>query len=112
MNVNHTNVNIAATVTIVGSALITIGSCVVCTNPAISTLAMVVFGILAGLGCAGGWAGIAAWMNTHSGNVSDYVENFKNIIAITAMAIVQYVAHRFFQELITFIIAKAFYGRR
>ncbi len=96
----HTNVNFAAATAVIVSSALTIASVMAFTNPAISTAAMVAFGILAALGTAAGFAGISAWYRTNSGRVSDFVRNFKNDFVFATIGVIKLVADSLFKAVV------------
>ena len=99
--VNHRNVNLAAAFTIIASASCTFLSAVaINTNPAISTVAMVAYGVLATFGVGGGIAGYTAWNRTNSGKVSDFKRNFYNDAVIATSCVIKAVADSFFKAII------------
>ncbi len=116
----QSNVNFAAACAVIVSSAVTIASVVAITNPAISTAAMVAFGILATLGTAGGIAGITAWFNTNSGRVSDYTKNFQNDFVRATIGVTNYVSTSLFQAVVNGISSavqgivhdRVRYGRR
>ncbi len=106
----HTEVNIAAAITVMTSSTLTIASGLAIGNPTITTTGIIAYTILAALGTAISLAGVTAWLRTHTGKPSDYADNFKNDVVLTTAGVFKYVADTFFTTIID-SIAKGIGGR-
>ena len=96
----HSDVNFAAGAAVVVSSVVTIACVVAMTNPAITTAAMVAFGIFAALSTAASIAATTAWYRTNSGRVTDFATNFKHDLVTSVVGVIQFVSVSLFRAII------------